>query len=825
MSSALPAYAILILPVPLDRLFTYAIPEELRNEAEPGKRVIVQFGARKFYTAMIYEMTDSIPEGITPKSIDMILDERPEVSKQHLKFWKWMSEYYLCSMGDVMKTALPAGLRIESETKIELNPELKPEMTEHLQQHEQMIMLALKEQGSLTITEIQKILSIKHVQHIVKNLLTKGIAVSYEEYAERFVPKREVWISLSSEFEEEEKLMEILNSLSKRAPKQSDVLLLFIHETSIAGNRSELPKSDLAKRSSSAALNALIKKGIFVETEKIVSRFEEEESQLKDFSLSQAQQTCLEEISNSLKTNHVHLLHGVTSSGKTEIYIRLIQQQIETGKQVLYLLPEIALTTQIIMRLKSVFGNKVGVYHHKFNFNEKIELWNSVSDTENTITKFQIIIGTRSALFLPFSNLGLVIIDEEHDGSYKQNEMSPRYHARDAAVVMAQMFQVKVLMGTASPSVETYYNAVNKRYGLSELNERYGNLPLPQVKIVDMSKEGKSRQGAWYITSALRKAIEESLEKKKQVILFQNRRGFVPIVQCTQCGWIPGCKHCDITLTYHKKLNHLKCHLCGYHNIIPEQCPVCGNTHIKFMGFGTEKIEEEVKVLFPHAVVGRMDADTTRGKYSHQQIINAFEKGDTDILVGTQMVSKGLDFERVNLVGILNSDNLMHYPDFRAFERGFQILTQIMGRAGRHDENGLVILQTRKPDHPVIVAAVKGDFLSFYEKQILERQMFRYPPFYRLIQVSVQHKNEMKANQAAHELKKRIAEMEGLIILGPEEPVYGRVKQYYIRNILIKIPRTQKHAQSRVNIRGIISQFLFEKDQTGVRIITDADPA
>ncbi len=826
MAGAGKIFAILILPVPVDRLFTYFIPENLREDAVPGKRVIVQFGARKFFTGIIYQLTDTVPEGITPKPIDLILDDQPIVKPVHMDFWLWMAEYYMCSPGDVMKTALPAGLRIESETKIELNPAFDRSMLQLLQQHEQMVAMALEEQESLSISDIQKITGTKHVQHLVKNLLSKGVAISYEEYSERFIPKKEVFIKLSEELAtDENKLMDLMNSLSKKAPKQSDILVFFIHETTIRGNTDELPKKILSSRTSASALHSMIKKGIFIETEKIVSRFpaHPDSSENGNFTLTSEQQDALKAIQTSLKEKPVHLLHGVTSSGKTEIYIRLMQDELAAGRQVLYLLPEIALTAQIVERLRVIFGDTVGVYHHKFNYNEKIEIWNSVSGEINP-AKFRIILGTRSALFLPFINIGLIIIDEEHDGSYKQNDHAPRYHARDSAVMLSQMLGAKVLMGTATPSVETYFNAEQGRYGLTTLCNRFGNLPMPQVKIINMSKEGRSLKASWYISSELNMAIGQALENKKQIILFQNRRGFVPILQCTQCGWIPGCKHCDISLTYHKQNNHLKCHLCGYSSDVPHICPICGNTHIRFMGFGTEKVSEEVKAMFPKAVVRRMDADTTRGKYAHQNILNAFEEGETDILVGTQMVSKGLDFERVSLVGILNADNLMHFPDFRSYERGYQILTQIMGRAGRHGGQGLVVLQTRKPDHPVIAAAVKGDFQAFYNEQIKERQLFRYPPFYRLIQISVQHRNEQRTNQAAADLKKRISSIEGLFILGPEEPIYGRVKQFYIRNILIKIPRKQKHNNSRIIIRRLISDFLNEKQQSGVRVFADADP-
>lgn len=820
-----PAYATLIIPVPVNRMFTYFIPEEMRSRAVPGKRVIVQFGARKFYTAVIYELSEKISEGLHPKSIDLILDEHPVVGASHLKFWKWISEYYMCSIGDVMKAALPSGLRIESETKIELHPDFSEEMLNELQMHEQTVVKALQEKDSLSVTEIQKVLGIKHVQHIIKNLITKQIAVSVEEYSEKYIPKKDVYISISNEFFlDETKLLQLSDRLSKKAPKQSDALVYFLHETTIVAYKPEILKKVLVKRCSLPAVQALIKKGVFIETEKVVSRLSEAENDLKTVTLNKHQEEAVDSIRKSFETKQVHLLHGITSSGKTEIYMRLIQETLEAGKQVLYLLPEIALTHQIIKRIQCVFGNAAGIWHHRFNHHEKVEIWNSINSLVSEKREIRIIIGTRSALFLPFTNLGLIIVDEEHDGSYKQSDITPRYHARDAAIMLAGILNARVLLGTATPSAETYLNVLNGRYGLTELFKRYREMPLPEVKIVDMRREDKTRKGAWYISSELKNAITETLDKKRQVILFQNRRGFVPIVQCTQCGWIPGCINCDISLTYHKKINQLKCHLCGHSAEIFERCPECGNTHIKFMGFGTERIEDEIKVLFPEAVVARMDTDTTKGRYSHQNIVSAFEEGLTDILVGTQMVSKGLDFEKVSLVGILNADNLFHFPDFRAFERGYQLLTQIIGRAGRHQENGLVILQTRKPEHPVISAAVGNNYSGFISMQLRERSLFRYPPFFRLILLSVRHRNIRKVIEYSENLKKLLAAHKDIFILGPEEPVYGKVKQFYIRNILIKIPRDQRHSQTRIHISALIDQFLYDKEHSGLRIIADADP-
>lgn len=820
-------FAELIVPVPVDRMFTYSIPDEFLGQVIPGKRVIVQFGSRKFYTAIVFRLLEKAPDGITPKPIETVLDDEPLISENYLHFWKWLSEYYLCAPGDVLKTALPSGLRIESETRIELNPSFSTEMLPLLHQHEQMIALVLQEKPDLCIQDIQKMTGVKHVQHLVKNLISKGVAIGFEEYGEKYIPKVETTIRLSDELAgEETKLELLLNTLEKKAPKQCDVLMAFIHETTIAGNTPELLKKKLMKRCSYPALQAVIKKGYLTEHEKIVSRFAPSDDKAKNyvFTLSDKQQSCLDQIHSEFEKHQVVLLHGITSSGKTEIYIKLIEETIARGEQVLYLLPEIALTAQIIQRLKGVFGEQVGIYHHKFNYHEKIELWSSVKDTKPQDSRYRIILGTRSAIFLPFSKPGLIIIDEEHDSSYKQMDVSPHYHARDAAVYLAHTFGIKTLLGTATPSVETQFNAISGRFGFCKLFSRYQDLPLPQVKIVNMATETKSRKGAWYISFPLREAITDALSKGNQIILFQNRRGFVPVVECTDCGWTPGCKNCDVSLTFHKQLNMLKCHLCGYIDQIPPMCPQCGSHHIRMLGFGTEKVEEEVQVMFPEAKVGRMDTDTTRGKYAHQNIISAFEQGDIDILVGTQMVSKGLDFEKVSVVGILNADNLMNFPDFRSHERGFQLITQIMGRAGRKDNNGIVFLQTRQPEHQVIKMAIAGMHEAFYDSQILERQQFHYPPFYRLIRISVRHKKIEKATSAAVRLQKQISGLPGIIILGPEEPYYGRVKTFFIRDILIKVPRTAAHANTRTSIRRIVYDFMLQKENQGVRIDTDADP-
>lgn len=819
-------YVELILPLFIDRTFTYAVPDELKSQVEIGKRVIVQFGQKKFYTAIIYKVLDEISKDISPKSIDLILDEGPIVNDIHLKFWKWVSDYYFCSLGDVMKIALPSALRIESETCLELSEAFDCQELEHLSKNENTIYSVLKEKESLNITEIQKILGLKKVQPLVKNLISKGIVRCVEEIHDKYKPKTELWLKLNDELElDSDKLDQLANYLSKRAPKQSDVLMLFIHETSILNKTNEILKSKIAKRCSNTALQALIKKEHLIEFEKSVSRFESTDKVLiREFELTENQNEAFVSIKNLFETKDVVLLHGITSSGKTEIYIKLIEEQLAQNKQVLYLLPEIALTTQIIERLRRVFNDKVGVFHHRFNFNEKIELWKSVSSENSEDKKFQIIIGTRSALFLPFTNLGLIIVDEEHDSSYKQNDIAPRYNGRDTAIILARFHNAKVLLGSATPSIETYYNTKISKFGLVNLNNRFGDLPLPSVELVNMNTETRSRKGAYYLSFPLKTAIQNSLDKKEQVILFQNRRGYVPIVECVHCAWVPQCINCDISLTYHKSINSLKCHLCGFLDSIPDTCPVCASNHITYKSFGTERVEEEVQLIFPTSKVSRLDTDTTKGKHSHQNIINSFENGEIDILVGTQMITKGLDFNNVGLVGILNADSLLSFPDFRSFERAFQIITQIMGRAGRKNDQGKVILQTRQPFHEIIKLAIDSNYNKLYLSQIEERYNFKYPPFYRLVLLSVMHKNIKLVVSAASELKKILSKIDGIIILGPEEPYYGKVKLYYIRNILIKINRTSNSNELRDKIRNQVNKYVLTSSIRSLRISLDADP-
>jgi len=820
-------FATLILPHNVDMVFTYRIPENLSNTASPGKRAIVQFGHRKFYTGMILEITDKAPEGIKPKDIEIILDEEPIISDVHLKFWKWVSDYYFCSLGDVMKTALPAGLRIESETKIELNPALKNENTEHLTIHEKNIYNALLEKENISVTEIQKITGIKNVQSIIKNLLSKNIAVTYEEYAEKYVPKKITLIKLNAQYDSNEELFnELLNKLTKKAPKQLAILMEYLNSKFHSAKEfNGVDKTVLSKRCSYSALQSLIKKNILTEHERIISRFENDgqSEDLKKIKLTEHQEQAYKEINESFQKKRVVLLHGITSSGKTEIYIKLIEQVLNEKKQVLYLLPEIALTAQIIKRLKTYFGNLAGVFHHKFNYNEKIEIWNSVGQDSDS-NKFRIIIGTRSALFLPFKSLGLIIVDDEHDSSYKQSDISPYYNARDAAIYFSNLVDAKVLLGTATPSIESYFNTIHAKYELVNIMQRYMDLPLPEVKIVNMSKQFISNKKITYLSNDLRIEIERALENEQQIILFQNRRGFAPIVECSVCGWIPECENCDISLTYHKHIDHLKCHICGYLQKVPPMCMQCGNKYLKFLGFGTEKVEDELRIIFPTARIERLDADTARAKYAHQRITGDFEDGKIDIIVGTQMITKGLDFKNVSLVGILNADSLLHFPDFRSHERAFQLLTQIIGRAGRKDNNGKVILQTRNPEHPIIQMVANYNFTDFFNSQISERKEYKYPPYTRLIEISVRHKDMAKALSTASQLKKSLNNVPEIIILGPEEPYYSRIKSYYLKNILIKMPRTQNLSETRKKIKEIITNFRAEKINSGTRIIVIADP-
>ncbi|MDP4267824.1 MAG: primosomal protein N', partial [Bacteroidota bacterium] len=744
-----------ILPLPLQELFTYRVQFEFENYIKKGQRIIVPFGKHRLYTALVKNIHNNPPKDYVAKYIVSILDSEPIINEKQFRFWDWISEYYMSYPGDIMNAALPSALKLASETKIILNPDKNIDYPS-LNDREYLLVEALEVRNTLTLTDVSKILDIQKVFPIVKTLIEKEIIILEEEVKDSYKPKKDAYVTLTPDYKEDDRLSTLFGNLEKRAPKQLEILMTYISLTNRQKSSDFNPVREqssyhnisvreLIKNSEGGReqLKSLVKKGVFEITFKQNSRLKTvEEGNGFMPVLNEYQQVALNQIKEHFLEKNVVLLHGVTSSGKTEIYIRMIEETIKTGKQVLYLLPEIALTTQIINRLQKYFGNKVGVYHSKFNDNERIEIWNRVLNNKllnlnNDSISYQIILGARSTIFLPFDNLGLIIIDEEHDSSYKQYDPSPRYNARDAAIFLGKLHGAKVLLGSATPSIESYFNTEINKYGLVSLDKRYGEIEMPEIEVVDIKEDTYKNKMKSHFSPDLFENIKASLEKKEQVILFQNRRGFSPRIVCDNCNWTMLCRNCDVTLTYHKHAGTLKCHYCGYTASPPEKCPVCESTKLLMKGFGTEKIEEEMPIFFPHAKVARMDLDTTRTKYAFQQIINEFEEGNVDILIGTQMITKGLDFNNVTLVSILNADNMLSFPDFRAFERSFQLMSQVSGRAGRKNKRGKVIIQTFNPKHPVIKYVVENDYLSMYNNEIFQIQKFKYPPYYRLIEMTL----------------------------------------------------------------------------------------
>jgi primosomal protein N' (replication factor Y) len=687
-----------ILPLAIAKNYTYRVPFELNNLIAIGKRVVVQFGKSKLYTAVVAAITEHPPEKYEAKYLLEILDDRPVVTERQLHFWKWLGEYYMCNDGEVMNAALPSALKLASETKIELNKEFEYDKAT-LHDKEFLIVEALEIQPELTISDIAKLLSQKTVMPLLKGLFEKNIINISEEVNDRYKPRKRTFLTLSPVYQDQENLKELFAILEKRAPKQADAVLAYIK---LARHQKTVSKNELIEESGAGAssIASLIEKEILIAEEKNISRLYFEEEDLNaNFELSEQQQQVLTDIKHQFAQKDVVLLHGVTSSGKTQIYIRLIEQMIAQGKQVLYLLPEIALTTHIIERLRQYFGTSIGVYHSRFNDNERVEVWQKVLNNE-----YKVVLGARSSVFLPFADLGMIIVDEEHETSYKQFDPAPRYNARDAAIFLANMHQGKVLLGSATPSFESYFNARTHKYGFAELTERYGGVELPTIEVVSIAEETKKKTIQSHFTSVLMADIQTALTNKEQVILFQNRRGYAPVLLCKICAYTPKCINCDVSLTYHKHSGKLHCHYCGYKEDTPPICPACGSTHLEYRGFGTEKIEDELSIILPEARITRMDLDTTRSKNSLQNILNDLEEKKIDILVGTQMVAKGLDFADVTVIGIINADSLLKYPDYRANERSYQMLAQVSGRAGRRGKQGKVVIQTYDPSHRVITA-------------------------------------------------------------------------------------------------------------------------
>lgn len=808
-----------ILPIPLQKAFTYLITKAESEFLKPGMRVAVPFGKRKVYTAVVYSIHQNPPLVYEAKPIYQILDERPVITNKQLQLFQWIADYYLCSIGEVVRAAMPSGFLIESETIIK-SAILDFSSEADLNDDEFLIVEALKHQSSLSIQDVVNILEKQRVLPVVNSLIEKGFITVQEEIFETYKPKLVRFIKLNEQFKNADKLQSLLEDLSN-APKQREVILTFFSMQSKDKNPIKTTDLKAAVNASDGVVKSLIDKGILVEFEKITDRIifdgELDNTQLN---LQDFQETALNQINESFKKHEVCLLHGVTASGKTEIYIKLINQILEHKKQVLYLVPEIALTTQLVERLQAHFGENVAVFHSKYSNFERIEVWNHVLEHS---AKAQVIIGARSAVLLPFKNLGLVIVDEEHEQSYKQFDPAPRYHARDTAVVLASLFKVKTLLGSATPSLESYFNAKQDKYGLVEIKQRYNNVLMPEMELVDLKDKHKRKRMKGHFSDRLIEEIQEALSNSLQVILFQNRRGFAPIVECTTCGHAPQCPHCDVSLTYHRYRNQLRCHYCGYNRAVPQQCDACGSHHLDTKGFGTEQIEAEAKELFPDAKVSRMDLDTTRGKYGYQKVIAAFEQHEIDILVGTQMVTKGLDFRNVKLVGILNADNSLNFPDFRAHERSFQLITQVAGRAGRTDERGKVLVQTFNPNHSVLQQVSQHKFYDMYAEQMNERHNFKFPPIFRLIKITLRHKDFNKVNLAADWYANLLKQLFGEFVLGPEFPPVSRIRNQYHKNILVKIPSGQSIKKTKEAIVKINNSFQSVTDFKAVRVVLNVD--
>ncbi len=811
-------YVDVVLPLALDQLYTYAVKGEPAGRLEAGMRVVVQFGKKRYYTAIAWRVHTQKPRNYEAKEIEQILDESPLIGEKQRKLWEWMASYYLCTLGDVMNAALPAAMKLESETRILLHPAFNHDY-EALNDEEYLLAEALTHHPELSIKEAQGILNRKNIFPILKSLIGKEVILLREELQEGYRPRIKKFVQLNPAYADERKRKDLFEKL-QRAPRQRDILLQWFQ---LHGMEEEVSKERLLKASGKnyQALRKLIEKGILDEYEKEVSRIKEDADGFdKQFTLSPAQENARISIQKGFEEKDVVLLHGVTSSGKTEIYTRIIEEFLEQGKQVLYLLPEIALTTQMISRLKKYFGERIGIYHSRFSSMERVEIWQRVAEG-----KYQVVLGPRSALFLPFRNPGLIVVDEEHDPSYKQFDPAPRYHARDAAIYMARLFGAKTILGSATPSLESYYNARHGRYHLTVLKERYGRVELPKVELLDMRRSARMKDGKSHLSEGLVAALDEVLSSGRQAILFRNRRGYAPMMICAACAHVPQCVNCDVSLTYHKYIDKLKCHYCGYRIPTPHVCPACGSGPMRIWGYGTERIEDELKRLFDGIRVARLDLDAARGKYRLQEIINDFEAGRIDVLVGTQMVTKGLDFENVALVGILNADQLMHYPDFRSAERAFQLMVQVSGRAGRKKEQGKVLIQTRRTDHPLLQLVIRSDYESFYTQEISERLQFRYPPVYRMIRIRLRHRDPEKTRQAANKVHEYLAARLGWRAYPPVAPLISRIRGNYLFDIIIKMERKREWLEkSHQAIRDAARMLMQDSGLKSVYMYSDMDP-
>jgi len=825
--SRITLFADIILPLGVPNLYTYRVPMEWNELVKPGQRAIVQFGKNKLYTGLIRRIHERAPAAYTAKYIDSLLDEEPVVLEKQFLLWERISSYYMCQPGDMLNAALPAGLKLSSETKIILNPAYTGDRSE-LGEREFIVAEALDVRNVLSFPEVSEILSLKIIQPVLKVLLEKGVILVREEVREKYKPKMETYLLLSEELEEEEKLKAVFDKLEKKASKQLDALMAWIkHADRFGPSPKPVRKADVVKDSDISAVTALLKKGILTSFEEEVGRIHHEAGgEMTQKPFNPAQQQAYDKLKTDFETKDISLLHGVTSSGKTEIYLRLLKETLDAGKQALYLLPEIALTTQIITRLQNYFGGTISVYHSRFNENERVEVWKTVlgQGPGKQGLAANLVLGARSAVFLPFTDLGLIIVDEEHDSSYKQYDPAPRYNARETAIFLASLHQAKVLLGSATPSVESTFNAQQGKFGFAELTDRFGGMEMPVIEIVDIKEASKRKQMKSHFSPQLLEKIELALANKEQVILFQNRRGFAPMLECATCAWTPHCTQCDVSLTYHKQVNQLRCHYCGYSIKPPAVCTACGDTNMRTKGFGTEKIEDELSIFYPNAKIARMDLDTTRAKFAHRQLIGEFEERNIDILVGTQMVTKGLDFDHVSLVGILNADSMLNFPDFRAFERSYQLMAQVSGRAGRKNKRGHVIIQSYNPEHPILQFVVNNNYSGMYISELNERKNFQYPPYFRLIQFTLKHKDLDLINAGAKHFADVMKGHFGKRVLGPEFPAVARIRNEYHKNILLKCEREASMNKVREILNAEISAFKNNPDFKSVKVVTDVDP-
>ena len=807
-----------IIPLSLPKTFTYKVNESEYLYLQKGMRIAVPFGKNKIYSGLVIDFHQTAPTLYEAKEIHEIIDEKPIVNEQQIRHWFWIAEYYMCAIGDVYRGAIPSALLLESETII--TPKRTTTFdTATLTDDEFLIYEALQAKSSLKIQEIINILGKKTVLPIIQKLIEKEVIALHEEIQEEYKPKLVKYIRLTKDYTTDENLNALFASIKSEKQK---ALLLSYFQLKAQENKPVATKKLLEiAEITSTILKRLIENSIFEEYVIQEDRVNFEKNKLTtNLQLSEPQQIAFDEIEEVFRTKSVCLLHGITASGKTEIYIKQIENYLALGKQVLYLLPEIALTTQLVSRLTQYFGNKVAVFHSKYANNERVEVWRNVlNNSENA----QIVIGARSALFLPFSNLGFVIIDEEHEQTFKQQDPAPRYHARDAAIVLASFFKAKTILGSATPSIESYYNALNGKYGLVSINQRFGGFQLPEVELVDLKDSYFRKRMKGHFSFTLIERISEALENGEQVILFQNRRGFSPILECLTCGHVPHCPQCDVSLTFHKFKNQLRCHYCGHSIARPTNCHQCSSIDLETKGFGTEQVELELAELFPQRNIKRMDQDTTRGKYSFEKIIDGFKNREIDILVGTQMLAKGLDFNNVSLVGVMNADNMLYHPDFRAFERSFQMLTQVSGRSGRAEKRGKVIIQTYNPLHNIIQQVTHTDYSAMYREQIYERQIYKYPPFFKLIKVTLKHREFEKVKEGSMWLYQVLRQNLNIPVLGPEEPAISRIRNEYIRTIMIKIPAEASILGTKKTILKIRNSFDMVAQYRAIKVIINVD--